>query len=361
MDKQNRNLMLMAVALAGLGIGGGQGVALAAGPSGMGAAVGPRIEFDSAVLDFGKAAAGKVIDHNFVFTNTGDEMLEIKDVQPTCGCTVAGVWDRKVAPGNTGVIPIRFTPAYSDREIFKTIIVDSNDSRGTNMILELKGTIWEPIDVSPAVVMFGASADCQTNLTRTVRIVNNLDQPLSVSDPQCADQSFRIQLKTVRPGKEFELEITMTPPLKTGSATIPVTLKTSSTVLPTINITVFSTVLPVLVATPSQITLSPGPLAVATESKVAIQNNGAQSIVLSKPAVNADRVKVDLTEVQPGRQYALVASFPAGFQAKPGENLQVRVKTDDPQYPVLTIPIFQNQRLSTLLNTDADRGPANGP
>src|SRR6201993_123091 len=61
----------------------------------------PRIQFATPVYDFGKAKAGEPIKYSYVFTNTGDAVLEVTHVQPSCGCTTAGDWTRKVEPGQT--------------------------------------------------------------------------------------------------------------------------------------------------------------------------------------------------------------------------------------------------------------------
>jgi hypothetical protein len=259
-------------------------------------------------------------------------------------------WDSRVEPGKFGTIPIRFTPADDNREIFKTVIVLCNDPSQTNVILQIIGRIWKPIDVTPAMVRFSANSDCQTNQTKVVRIVNNLHQPLMLSEPECGDHAFKALLKTVRPGKEFELQISMVPPLKPGSVTVPITLKTSSTNLPVIYVTVFAAVQPVVVATPPQITLAPGPLPSGVESKVTILNNGAKPLVLSKPVVNMAGVELRLQEVQPGRQFVLTAHFPAGFKIPLDQNVQVQVKTSDPQFPVVTVPVVQNRHLVEMMS-----------
>src|SRR5215510_7123219 len=65
---------------------------------------GPQIQFDNQVYDFEKVTAGDVVKHTFIFTNTGNQTLELTDVHPSCGCTTAGDWTRKVEPGQTGLI-----------------------------------------------------------------------------------------------------------------------------------------------------------------------------------------------------------------------------------------------------------------
>lgn len=311
---------------------------------------GPRLQFASTVLDFGKAAAGQVIEHDFVFTNTGDRVLEIKDVRPTCGCTIAGAWDRHVEPGRSGRIPIRFTPEYHDAEISKTVIVDDNDPAQTNVILRLIGRIWEPIEVTPAFVMFGASTDTPTNQAQSVRIVNRMDEPLVLSEPATGDRAFRATVKTVRPGREFEVQIAMTPPLRPGDLTVPITVKTSSTNLPVIHLTAFSKVLLPVTATPAHFELAPGPLAAGAQPEVIIENHGARALTLSDPTMNVPGGEVRLKELQAGRRFRLTAEFPAGFQAPHGQSVEVRVQTDDPAFPVVTVPVVQNERLAALLN-----------
>jgi hypothetical protein len=325
-------------------------------------AVGPRIEFDSTNLDFGKAMAGRAIDHTFVFTNTGDNTLEILDVRPTCGCTIAGTWDRRVEPGHAGKIPIRYTPAdYGDPEILKTVIVLCNDSSHSNVVLQIKGTIWKPIEVKPTMVMFSTtSSECQTNQTRVVHIVNNVETPLALSEPLCDDQVFKLLLKTLKPGKEFELSVTLDPLKQSGNLSVPISIKTSSTNMPVINIVAFAVVQPELMSTPAQIMLVPGQLQSNMQSRVTIQNNRAEPLVMSEPVVNISGVAVRLTETQPGRQFLVTADFPSGFYIPRGQNVQIRIKTNDPKNPVFTVPVYQARRLSASLDTQASDQSAFG-
>src|SRR5262245_44559804 len=69
---------------------------------------GPAIKFVETAHDFGRVPQGEIVRRDFIFTNTGSALLEIKDVRPGCGCTTAGEWDKSVAPGKTGKIPLQF-------------------------------------------------------------------------------------------------------------------------------------------------------------------------------------------------------------------------------------------------------------
>src|SRR6266498_1427889 len=221
---------------------------------------GPKIQFAEAVYDFGKIGAGELVKHEFVFTNIGTATLEIKDVRPGCGCTTAGIWDKRVEPGKTGVIPLQFNSVSYSGTVGKSTTVSCNDPGQSNVVLVMKGSLWKPIDVTPSMAVFNLSTDILTNQSRILRIVSNLDEPVELSEPQCTNRVFQMELKTVRPGKEFELHVTAVPPFPPTPITVPVTIKTSSPKIPTLNISAFLRVQEPIQVTPNQITLPMGSL-----------------------------------------------------------------------------------------------------
>src|SRR5262249_3616614 len=88
----------------------------------------PRSTFDNDLFDADKVPAGQAINHTFIFTNVGNQTLEVTKVNPTCGCTVAGTWTKTVEPGKTGTIPIQVNVnAGWNGQMTKTITVESND------------------------------------------------------------------------------------------------------------------------------------------------------------------------------------------------------------------------------------------
>ena len=358
MNAKRFKLTVAAVILASVIAGGApaaqSGEIPQAGDSGT-RAIGPRIEFNSTNLDIGSAMAGRPIDHTFIFTNSGDQPLEINDVRPTCGCTIAGTWDRRLEPGRSGSIPIRYTPAeYGDPEIFKTVIVLCNDPNRSNVVLQIKGRIWKPIEVKPTIITFSMTgSDCQTNQTRLVHIVNNMKEPLALDKPVFDNGAFKASLKTLKPGTEFELAVTLNPINQTVNLTVPISIKTSSTNMPVINVVAFAVVQPELMATPAQIMLSPGALQSEVQSSVTIQNNRGEPLVLSEPVVNEPSVEVRLKETQPGKQFLLTAKFPAGFHIPQGKSVQIRLKTNDKKNPVFTIPVYQSRHLAASLDAQA--------
>ena len=304
----------------------------------------PKIQFAQTEYDFGKINNGAVVKFDFVFTNTGTATLEVTDVRPSCGCTTAGTWSKTVQPGQTGIIPIQFNSGNFSGPIHKTVTVTCNTPAQPQTILNLKGTIWKAIDVTPTYAYFTPQADTQTADTKVVRIVNNMDTPLELSPPEIGNKAFTAELKTLKEGKEFELRISANPPFGPGTVQGPVTVKTSSTNLLVITINAIIMVQPVIMAMPSQLSLAPGPLAAATKMGVTIRNSGGTNVTVSEPTVNLPGVEATVQELQPGRAFNIMLNFPAGFEIKPTERAELSVKTSHPQHPIIRVPIFQAPR-----------------
>ena len=65
------------------------------------AAKAPRLTLTEPLKDFGTVPKGTKIDWSFEVKNTGTSTLEITNVKPACGCTVAE-FDKTIEPGKTG-------------------------------------------------------------------------------------------------------------------------------------------------------------------------------------------------------------------------------------------------------------------
>ena len=228
----------------------------------------------------------------------------------------------------------------------KQATVTCNDLSQSNVLLQIKGMVWKPIEVTPTMAVFNISSEAQTNDTKVVRIVSNLDQPLILSDLQCTNSSFKAELKTVKEGKEFELQITAMPPFDSPSVVAPVTLKTSSTNMPVINVSAYAVVQQPVTVAPSQIILPPGPFTNVVHHVITVRNAGTNSLVLSDASVNVPGAEVRVQEIQPGRVFNLTVIFPAGYEMKPEQKTELKVKSNHPKFPLITVPVFQPRPLA---------------
>jgi hypothetical protein len=168
-----------------------------------------------------------------------------------------------------------------------------------------------------------------------------LEEPVELSDLQCTNRSLQADLKTVQPGKEFELRITALAPFASNIIAAPVSVKTSSPRMPMITVNAYVVVQQAVLVAPNRITLPTGRLAAAMSQSVKILNKGTNALVLSDARVNSPRTEVRLQEVQPGRVFSLMVNFPAGFQVNPDKEVEVSVRSNHPQFPLIKVPVVQ--------------------
>ena len=98
------------------------------------------IDFESKVIDYG------IIEHNsdgnreYKFTNTGTEPLIIKNAKGSCGCTVP-VWPREpVAPGESGVVDVKFNSKGKKGKQNKKVTLTTN-MVPSQMVLKVTGLV----------------------------------------------------------------------------------------------------------------------------------------------------------------------------------------------------------------------------
>ncbi len=309
---------------------------------------GPKIQFDNESFDAGKIPAGKALNHTFIFTNIGNQTLEVTKVTGTCHCTVVdNNWTRRVEPGQTGtiLITIDVRPEWAGT-MGKTILVEANDkSRPPSFPITINFSVWKPVDVSQPYVFLNVPAESTNEVSTTVRVDNNTSEPLAVYDAQSSIPAITVQLKTNEPGKHYELLIRAAPPFASGSASSQITAKTSSTNVPIVSVNASVSVQPLIAVNPPQVVLDPGPLTNIVQKSVTLVYQGSGALRLSSGAVNAQFVDVQIAESQPGKVFTVTVSFPSGYESS-GKPIELTLNTSSPRMPVIKVPIYQFPRIA---------------
>ncbi len=109
----------------------------------------PKITFEKIVYDFGQigtAAKKKVAE--FKFTNTGDDLLKITEVEKCCG-VVTRLDKTEYAPGESGVLKAEFVSSQKPGPMSRTLYVRSNDKTNPRIALTFKVTIVLRVTYSP--------------------------------------------------------------------------------------------------------------------------------------------------------------------------------------------------------------------
>ncbi len=104
---------------------------------------GPRITFDKITYEFGTIKAGKKIETEFEFKNTGKSELIIRKTKASCGCTASQPEKTKLKPGESSKIKVTYDSTGKKGNENKTITVISNDPTNSSVVLSIKGIVEE--------------------------------------------------------------------------------------------------------------------------------------------------------------------------------------------------------------------------
>lgn len=104
------------------------------------------IKFEKIEYDFGELPLKKDAQVVFTFENDSSELLQIKDVTTSCGCTVSKWTTNTIKPAQKGTITVTYDALYPGRFI-KTITVFYN-GKNSPQELKIKGRVQYPKDNS---------------------------------------------------------------------------------------------------------------------------------------------------------------------------------------------------------------------
>ena len=111
--------------------------------------MGPEIEFEKVVHDYGDVPYNGNGECEFRFTNTGTEPLLIQKPKSSCGCTIPSWPNEPILPGESEVIKVTYRTNRAGN-INKTVTVTSNAVKNSTVVLRIKGRVLEqPTEVLP--------------------------------------------------------------------------------------------------------------------------------------------------------------------------------------------------------------------
>ena len=197
----------------------------------------PKIVCDEPTFNFGTQDNSTEVEHSYLIRNDGDLTLEIKQVRPSCGCTVANISEKMIAPGASATISTKLSLKGRQGVQHKTITVESNDPAQPQLLLKLEGEAVAEVQISPMQLFYGR-LDPEAVATGTVQVVLSGTNTMQITGIS-ADTPFLVpSIATNTPGKSYSVTVVTRPPLPEGQARGNVTLTTDRPSQPTISIPV---------------------------------------------------------------------------------------------------------------------------
>lgn len=213
---------------------------------------------------------------------------------------------------------------------------------GANSTLRLtiKGEVWQPVQVTPRSAAFGriTAASAEAGQQRKLTIVNNVGGELKLTDVQSSNPQFAAEIKPIEDGKQYELTVTLVPPLAQGNNTGKITMKTGLDEPAVFEVPAYVFVtLPVDVS-PTQLVIMPNQTA-ELKRQFYIRSNDGKGFEIQNLRSTNPALALELQDVQGNQQtYRLSVTVPAKFvPAETGD--KITLETSHPAVPKLEIPV----------------------
>jgi hypothetical protein len=152
-------------------------------------------------------------------SNEKDFKLEITSVTSNIDDKIT----YKVEPGATRdeyVLRVTKKTGLEPSSAYGNITIKNNSTKSPETVLQVHVMTKGSISVTPQTlnygeVKFGAKGENAAPVTKTVTIVKT-DGEFQLKDPVISNKHFTAKIEPVTPGKQYKVEVTFTPPVKTG-------------------------------------------------------------------------------------------------------------------------------------------------
>lgn len=163
-------------------------------------------------FDFGELLRGTIAEKKVLIKNTGSEVLQLADIEASCGCTGTAPSQRSIPPGQSAVISISFNSRNFNGKVHKTVTVHSNAANDPRVVIEFTAFVIDEILLTPGHFWF-KDAEVGRRSTQVMTIKNNGKEPLKITGWRCqlAGLKLEIPAEPIEPGGSAEVSAEFTP------------------------------------------------------------------------------------------------------------------------------------------------------
>ncbi len=305
---------------------------------------GPRAVVAQPVADAGSVARGQKVSHAFEIRNDGRAALEITQVKPTCGCTVAE-YDRQIAPGAAGTVRAVIDTKSFRGPIAKSVQVFTNDPENPRLNLVLKANVYARVEAEPGYARFvtvegeGRQTSIQTmwSSEKPDLQVLGVESPYPFVKASHREASGDERQPGIE-GRQWRLEITLEPDAPVGPLADYLKVRTNHPQQRLYELPVSGFVRPVLSVVPRIADFGRRELTEPQTASLEIKNLSSSAVELSAATTDLRGLAAELESVEAGRLYKLLLTLEPGMTAGPFEGV-VRITTTSRRQPLLEVSV----------------------
>jgi Protein of unknown function (DUF1573) len=297
------------------------------------------------IKDVGTVPKGEKILHDFVIRNDGNAPLQITDVKPACGCTVAQ-FDKLIGRGKTGVVHTVLDTTTFNGPIAKGVTVFTNDPDNPQIELTLRAKVEPYINVKPGYARYitvqGESKEGNIIQTLTAPDGTPFDIVSAESKIPGLKATFREAKAEERvaevPGKQWRVEMALSNEAPVGALADYLTITTNHPKQKLVQIPVSGFIRPVMAATPPVADFGKVEVKESFKKSLNLRNFATEAIKVVSVENNVKGIETVLEPIEPGREYQVKVTLKPEL-AKGAFNGKLIVRTDSAKIPVIEIPL----------------------
>jgi len=272
----------------------------------------PKAVIEETTYDAGPVVRGEIITHDFIVRNEGTGLLEISQVRPACGCTVA-TWDKTIAPGSTGKISASLRTRNYRGHILKTIAVVTNDPVHQNFQLAIAADVQNILKTTPRENQRFGLLPKGTTGKKVFHIVSTDNQPFVIKSVTAEDPELQFKIVESKDNKSLDFIVFL--PANHGIGPIPgrFTLYTTHPKVAVVSLGVSGTIVAPLTVYPKVVQFSglnhaylkDHPDDASLVKAVVIASTMDPNLVIEKIDSSLKNIQTSLTEITPGKRYSI--------------------------------------------------------
>jgi hypothetical protein len=305
----------------------------------------PKAVVAQPILDVGKKPKGEKLVGEFVIRNEGNAPLEISEVRPACGCTVAD-FTKTIAPGQSGTIKLTIDTSDFNGPISKGATVFTSDVENPQLELTVRAIIDPYIFVKPGYARYitvqneakeGSIGQTLWAPDGTPFDVIKVDSPwpyLTTSFRPAKDAELQPDAK----GKQWYVELHLSNGAPVGPLADMVRVTTNHPKQQIVEIPVSGFVRPVLAVTPPEGDLGKIELKEPLKRTLGVRNFATEDIKLTGAQIDNPNIEAKIEPIKEGREYVVRVILKPSLGKGPFK-FTVTLTTDSPKVPTLKVPI----------------------
>jgi len=213
----------------------------------------PKVGVQQLEHDFGNINQGDIVNHSFLISNNGGDLLKILDVRASCGCTAASPDKKELKPGESTNISVTFNSKGRKGPQTKIITVTTNDPEKPAISLSIKcnvivkevkeNNIGAKIFFQETQHDFGVVEEGK-KLEYTFKFQNNGTESLVIKDikTSCGCTAAVVSENTVKPGQDGSIKVNFDTKNRSGRNSKSITVVSNDSKEPNKVITIYADV-----------------------------------------------------------------------------------------------------------------------